>query len=58
MKSLTTDWRDFSFYPSTKPCVVCGSTEQTGTEPRFGYTVCEIHKDVRPVDIPECSSAR
>ncbi len=38
-------------YPSKKPCIVCGKFKNNQTEPRFGYTVCEDHQDVKPVDI-------
>jgi hypothetical protein len=40
-------------YPSTEPCVVCGGYENNQSEPRFGYTVCVKHQNVRPVDIKE-----
>lgn len=45
------DWRNLRFYPDTAPCVVCGSTFETGSEPRFGYVVCEAHSNIAPVDI-------
>jgi hypothetical protein len=45
------DWRSYRFHPSELPCCVCGSTVQTGQEPRFGYVVCEEHSRLSPVDI-------
>lgn len=42
------DWRDYNWYPSKSPCCICGTTFNTGTEPRFGYTVCEKHSKVSP----------
>lgn len=43
------DWRRRGgFYASTKPCRVCGTTERTGIEPRFGYVVCEVHQNTPP----------
>lgn len=39
-------------YPSTEPCRVCGKVKNNQTEPRYGYTVCEDHQSVPPVDIP------
>lgn len=42
------DWRDFSFYPTDAPCCICGSTENTGIEPRFAYVVCETHSKLSP----------
>lgn len=38
-------------YPSNEPCAVCGEYYNNQSEPRFGYTVCEDHKGVPPVDI-------
>lgn len=48
---MNKDWRTAQFYPSNKPCCVCGSTHQTGQEPRFGYVVCEQHAKLSPVEI-------
>lgn len=48
---MSKDWRDYSYYPTDEPCVVCGSVEQTGIEPRFGYVVCEEHSKLSPVEI-------
>lgn len=45
------DWRANQYYPSTKPCCVCGSAIMTGQEPRFGYVVCEKHSHLSPVEI-------
>lgn len=44
------DWEHFG-YPSSEPCVVCGATEDTKSEPRFNYTVCRAHAHIAPVDI-------
>lgn len=38
-------------YPSKEVCAVCGQYKDNQSEPRFGYTVCEDHKGVPPVDI-------
>lgn len=47
------DWRDFSFYKAAigATCCVCGSNHEIGIEPRFAYYICELHKDIPPVDI-------
>lgn len=48
------DWRERDgYYPSTQPCCVCGSTNQTGSEPRFNYVVCEEHSKLSPVEVGE-----
>lgn len=47
------DWRDKEFYPSKLPCCVCGTTEKTGSEPRFGYVVCEKDSKLSPGEINE-----
>lgn len=44
-------WQKTNFYPSNKPCCVCGSKGDNGQEPRFGYTVCETHSKLSPVQI-------
>jgi hypothetical protein len=49
-----TDWREGNFYSvedETKKCAICGVNKNLGLEPRFGYIVCENHKDVPPVKI-------
>lgn len=47
------DWRDLhGYYTSNKPCVVCGSTDRIGDEPRFGYSVCEEHSHMPPCKPP------
>lgn len=38
-------------YPSNKPCSVCGKHKNNQREPRFCYTVCEDHQNVKPTDI-------
>lgn len=38
-------------YPSDIPCCVCGKYKNNQSEPRFGYTVCEDHQDIPPVEI-------
>jgi recombinational DNA repair protein (RecF pathway) len=46
------DWRDTKgYYPTEVPCVICGSTDNIGSEPRFGYSVCEEHSKLSPVEI-------
>jgi hypothetical protein len=45
------DWRDFGYYYTDKPCCICGSTHEIGSEPRFCYTVCEEHSKLSPVEI-------
>ena len=51
MQAVNTDWRYFNYYSSIMPCCICGSTEQIGIEPRFGYPVCEEHSKLSPVEI-------
>ena len=50
---MSGDWRDREYYPSNEPCCVCGSTVQTGSEPRFGYVVCKEHSKLSPIEINE-----
>lgn len=38
---------------SDDPCEVCGGFENNQIEPRFGYTVCEIHQRVPPAFLKE-----
>lgn len=40
-------------YPVTDPKKVCDCCYKQArwVEPRFGYSVCDEHKDVRPVDV-------
>lgn len=46
------DWRDSQgYYPSNKSCVVCGSTDKIGAEPRFGYSICEKHSHLPPTEL-------
>jgi hypothetical protein len=47
------DWRFGGYYLSANPCCVCGSLHKIGTEPRFGYPVCEEHSKLAPVQISE-----
>lgn len=37
--------------PSQKPCIICGKHKNNQSEERFGYTVCEDHQDVPPIEI-------
>lgn len=41
----------FNGYNSTEPCEICGKTGGNKSEPRFGYTVCEEHSHMSPVEI-------
>lgn len=36
-------------YRTSEPCVVCGGTAHTQTDPRFGFSVCLFHQDHHPV---------
>jgi hypothetical protein len=45
------DWRTNSYYPTHKPCCICGSTTLIGIEPRFNYAVCQQHSKLSPVEI-------
>jgi hypothetical protein len=50
------DWRDTEgYYPTDDPCVICGSVETIGSEPRFCYSVCEEHSKLSPVEISKMS---
>lgn len=51
MKEDKKDWRDEGWYKTDKPCCVCGSTQEVGQEPRFGYCVCREHSTLSPVEI-------
>lgn len=35
-------------YPSKEPCRICGKHDNNQSEPRFGYTCCEVHKSIPP----------
>ena len=45
-------------YPTTKPCVVCNTTEKCVVEPMFGYSICEEHKDTNPVEVADILNKR
>ena len=46
------DWRDaYGYYYSDKHCCICGTTNRTGSEPRFGYVVCQRHSKLSPMEI-------
>lgn len=45
------DWRDNGWYKTNAPCCVCGSKGNNGIEPRFGYVICEKHKELSPIQI-------
>lgn len=36
-------------YRTGEPCIVCGGTVHTQTDPRFGVSVCLFHQDHHPV---------
>ena len=38
-------------YQSRLECSVCGSDKNNQMEPRFGYTVCEDHQHIPPVEV-------
>ncbi len=38
-------------YPTKKPCDICGEWNNNQIEPRFGFTVCEPHQTVPPIEI-------
>jgi len=46
------DWRDeHGFYKCHAVCCVCGDDQRIGIEPRFGYPICEKHKDMKPTEV-------
>ena len=53
LENLISDWQGSNFYKSNRPCCVCGKTENTGIEPRFGYVVCNFHSNIAPAYIKE-----
>lgn len=40
-------------YETNKPCDVCGKGGNNRLEPRFGYSVCEEHYRLSPVEVSE-----
>ncbi len=44
-------------YQTDGPCVICGETPAT-VEPRFGYTVCEAHENLPPVEVSRIMTER
>lgn len=45
-------------YPSKEPCEVCGIHNNNQSEPRFGFTVCEDHQGIPPIDINKYQKAK
>jgi hypothetical protein len=45
-------WLD-NYYPTDKPCCICGKEGNNGLEPRFGYVVCEEHSKLTPVEVSD-----
>lgn len=43
------EWEYFG-YESNKSCCVCGKIGDCKSEPRFNYTVCQEHADIKPID--------
>ena len=42
-------WKYFG-YDTKEPCCVCGTTEDCKSEPRFGYSVCRKHANIKPIE--------
>lgn len=47
-------WNNFG-YETDEKCCVCGK-KPCKTEPRFGYSVCELHHKLSPIEISVISN--
>lgn len=45
-------------YDSQDSCIVCGTRENVKSEPRFGYSVCKYHANVKPTDVNDLIQAK
>lgn len=51
------NWENFG-YESEKPCEVCNKKENTKSEPRFHYVVCEEHSTMNPVEMSKHTNSK
>lgn len=43
-------------YPGDDPCRVCAGHDENQSEPRFGYTVCRLHRNVPPASLDKAAA--